>query len=154
METRLKNSSKAQTDRILHWTSLALAILGALDALYLLTMKYTQSEAMCVGNHGCTTVNNSIYSVIYGIPISVFGVGAYLVIAAILMLAPKIKLARESGSMGIFGISMIGVLFSAYLTYLEADVIHAFCPFCLASATIITLIFILAIIQLILHPAF
>lgn len=151
MEDQLKNSSKALTNRILHWTSLALAILGSLDALYLLILKYTQSQQMCVGNHGCITVNNSIYSVIYGIPISVFGIGAYLVIAAILLLAPKIKLASESGPLGIFGISLIGVLFSAYLTYLEADILHAFCPFCLASATIITLIFILAIIQLILQ---
>ena len=108
---------------------------------------------MCVGNHGCTTVNNSIYSVIYGIPISVFGIGAYMVIVAILLLAPKMKLASQSGPLGIFGISLIGVLFSAYLTYLEAYIIHAFCPFCLASATIITLIFILAILQLILHTA-
>jgi uncharacterized membrane protein len=33
-------------------------------------------------------------------------------------------------------ISLVGTLFSVYLTYLEVFVIHALCQWCLASATI------------------
>ena len=43
--------------------------------------------------------------------------------------------------------------FTAYLTWLEIYVIHAICPFCVASAVIISLIFILAIIRLFKQPA-
>jgi protein-disulfide isomerase/rhodanese-related sulfurtransferase len=38
-----------------------------------------------------------------------------------------------------------GVAFSAYLTYLEGFVIHAWCAWCAASAIIVTLLFILAL---------
>jgi uncharacterized membrane protein len=149
MANRLKKTSYTKNDNILRWVSIGLAILGVLDALYLLILKFTQAEAMCVGNHGCITVNNSIYSEIYGIPVSAFGIAAYLAIGLILFLAPKMKLARQAGPLTVFGLGLIGVIFSAYLTYIEAYVIHAFCPFCIASAIIITLIFILAIIRLI-----
>jgi uncharacterized membrane protein len=149
----MSTSSKDKSAPILTWASIVLAFLGAADAIYLLVLKYTQLEALCVGNHGCITVNNSIYSEIYGIPVSVFGIAAYLAIAGILLLEPHLKLAKENGPLAIFGISLAGVAFSAYLTWLEFYVIHAACPFCIASAIIITLIFILAIIRLVKQTA-
>jgi uncharacterized membrane protein len=150
---RIKKSSAIKTDRLLKWSTIILAILGTLDAIYLLVLKYTQAEAMCVGNHGCITVNNSVYSEIYGIPVSVFGIMAYLVIVAIVLVESRIKLARENGPLAVLGISLAGVAFSAYLTYLEFYVIHAVCPFCITSAIVITLIFILAVIRLIKQTA-
>jgi uncharacterized membrane protein len=108
---------------------------------------------MCLGAGGCHNVNFSPYSEIGGIPVSVFGMAAYLVIAGILLLEPRLMIAQENGSLVIFGISLAGVAFSAYLTWLEIYVIHAICPFCVASAVIISLIFILAIIRLIKQPA-
>ena len=59
------------------------------------------------------------------------------------------KIAKEYGPLAIFGISLGGVIFSIYLTYLELYVIHAVCPFCVASAIIIILLFILAILRLV-----
>lgn len=153
MAARMRTSSKDKSEPILKWASIVLAILGAADAIYLLVLKYTQLEALCVGNHGCITVNNSIYSEIYGIPVSVFGIAAYLAITGILLLEPRLELAKENGPLSIFGISLAGVAFSAYLTWLEFYVIHAVCPFCIASAIIITLIFILAIIRLVKQTA-
>jgi uncharacterized membrane protein len=41
--------------------------------------------------------------------------------------------------------SGLGVVFAAYLTYLEAAVIKAWCRWCLVSAGIISLIFLLAV---------
>jgi uncharacterized membrane protein len=108
---------------------------------------------MCLGSGGCHNVNFSPYSEIGGIPVSVFGIIAYLVIAGIILLEPRLKIVQENGSLAIFGISLTGVVFTAYLTWLEIYVIHAICPFCVASAVIISLIFILAIIRLIKQPA-
>ena len=101
---------------------------------------------MCLGAGGCHDVNFSPYSEIGGIPVSVFGILAFLTIAGILLLEPRLEIAKENGPLVIFGISLAGVAFSAYLTWLEIYVIHAICPFCVASAVVITLIFILAII--------
>jgi uncharacterized membrane protein len=134
---------------MLSWSIVILSILGAIDALYLLIYKLTGNNQMCLGNGGCHNVNFSPYSEIYGIPVSALGLAAYLVIAGVIFLESRFALAEENGPLMVFGISLTGVAFTAYLTYLEFYVIHSVCPFCVASAIIITLIFILAIIRLI-----
>jgi uncharacterized membrane protein len=149
MAHRIKNTSTNKSDRVLSWSIVILSILGAIDALYLLIYKLTGNNQMCLGNGGCHNVNFSPYSEIYGIPVSALGLAAYLVIAGIILLESRITLAEENGPLLVFGISLTGVAFTAYLTYLEFYVIHSVCPFCVASAIIITLIFILAIIRLI-----
>jgi len=149
----LKPTRTDKSARALYWASLVLAVLGAADAVYLLVLKYTQLEAMCVGSHGCITVNNSPYSMVYGIPVALLGLLGFLCIGVILGLESRWRLAAEYGPMLVFGGGLIGVLYSAYLTYLEYAVIHAFCPFCVASAIIVTLIFILAVIRLVRQTA-
>ena len=142
-----KPSSK--TTPALFWSTLVLSILGAADAIYLLIYKLTGNPHMCLGNGGCHDVNFSPYSEINGIPVSVFGLCAYLAIVCILVLEGQIKIAKENGPLAIFGITLGGVVYTVYLTYLEIYVIHAICPFCVASAVVITLLFILAIIRLV-----
>lgn len=137
-----------------YWASFVLACLGVFDSVYLLVYKLTGNNAMCVGSGGCHDVNFSSYSEIGGIPVSVLGIIAFLVIAVVLLLEHRLKIALEYGPLAIFGISLGGVAFTAYLTWLEIYIIHAICPFCVASAVIISLIFILAIIRLIKQPAF
>jgi len=39
-----------------------------------------------------------------------------------------------------FELALAGVLFSAYLTYLEAFVLHAMCPWCIGSSVTATVI--------------
>ena len=152
MAARMNPPRSDKTGNTLRWVTLALAFLGAADAIYLLVLKYTQAEVMCIGNHGCITVNNSSYSTIYGIPVSLLGLLAYLAIAGILLLEPRWKPAAKHGPLAVFGLSLAGVGFSAYLTYIEYYVIFAVCPFCIASAILITIVFILAIIRLVRQP--
>ena len=144
----MKPTSKDKSAPFLYWSGLILAALGAADSIYLTVLKYTQNARMCVGSHGCLTVNNSPYGSIHGIPVAVLGLIGYLFIGLALFLEPRWKLLREWGPVVVFGAALVGVLYSAYLTYLEFAVIHAFCPFCIASAIIITIVFILAIIRL------
>jgi uncharacterized membrane protein len=42
----------------------------------------------------------------------------------------------------------VGVLFSAWLTYLELGVIHAICIWCVTSAVIVTLILVVSVADL------
>jgi uncharacterized membrane protein len=141
--------SASKIDRVLSWAIVAASILGAIDAIYLYILKLTEAPWMCGPSHGCLTVNNSPYSVLYGIPVSLYGLAAYIAIMVIVLLEPKMKLAGENGPLAVFGISLGGVAFSAYLTWLEVAVIHALCPFCVTSAVLITIIFILAIVRLV-----
>lgn len=135
--------------RICQLASIVLAILGAVDALYLWVLKYTQREAMCIGSYGCVTVSNSPYSQIGNIPVAALGLFAYMVIATILCLESRSTLVARYGPLGVFGLTLIGVIFSAYLTYLELYVIHAVCPFCVVSAVLMMLIFILSLVRLV-----
>jgi len=149
MAHRLNKPPVIKSNLVLFWGSVVLSILGFLDALYLLIYKLTGNSQMCLGNGGCHDVNFSPYSEIYGIPVSVFGLAAYIAILGILVLESRLKMAEEYGQLAIFGISLVGVAFSAYLTYLEFYIIHAVCPFCVTSAILITILFILAIIRLV-----
>jgi uncharacterized membrane protein len=150
MAHRVKKTKAPKTnDKAFYWASIVLSILGAADAIYLIVLKYTHNAAMCLGNGGCATVNNSPYSQIGPVPVSVIGLLGYLAILSVHFLEPRSRTFEANGPLFTFGMSLTGVAFSAYLTYIELYVIFAICPFCVASAVIITLIFIIAIIRLV-----
>lgn len=103
-----------------------LSILGALISVYLLQSKILGSGILC-GVSSCGVVNNSQYSQLFGIPVSAFGLAFYIGMACVLTFGYK--------RLFLIG-SIAGVLFSAYLTYIEAFVIHAWCQWCIMSAWI------------------
>lgn len=143
------NPAANKTDNALRWASLALATLGTIDSVYLLIYKYTSNDKLCLGSGDCATVNYSPYSEIYGIPVALLGIIGYVIMLAILALEPRWEPARQHGRLALFGLSLVGLLFSAYLTYIEAAILHAYCPFCVASAIIIAILFALATVRLI-----
>ena len=122
------------------------AIIGLIDSVYLTWLKLGSDEIICIG--GCDVVNASKYSEIFGIPIAIFGALSYLVILGIVLLRDRWGLLAEHGSNLLFGITLVGVLYSAYLTYLEVAVIHAICPFCVVSAVVMVVLFAVSIIEL------
>ena len=136
----------------LRWTSLIFAGLGALVAGYLTYIKLAHVEAICRGVGDCEAVNSSIYSQISGIPIAALGLAAYLAILAVLTLEPRLSLVQDYGPLAIFGLALTGTLYSAYLTYVELFVIHAVCPYCVASAVLITGLLILSVVRLVRGP--
>ena len=136
----------------LRWTSLIFAGLGALVAGYLTYIKLAHVEAICRGVGDCEAVNSSIYSQISGIPIAALGLAAYLAILAIRTLDPRLPLLQDYGPLAIFGLALTGTLYSAYLTYVELFVIHAVCPYCVASAVLITGLLILSVVRLVRGP--
>ena len=75
--------------------------------------------------------------------------GGYIMIALLLVLEARGGIWREYGPYLELGITLAGSLYSIYLTYLEVAVIHAICPYCVVSAVVIILLFILSIARLI-----
>jgi uncharacterized membrane protein len=136
----------------LYFTSILLAILGLLDSLYLSWIKLTHQEALCSNIGDCETVNNSVYSEIGGIPIALLGAGAYLAILAVLLLESRNAFWRDNGVFIVFGLSLVGVLYSGYLTYIEIAVLQAICPFCVVSAVVLVLLLILSVVRLLKEP--
>lgn len=123
-----------------------LSLLGIFISGYLALYKLGYLGVIQCGTGGCETVQASRYAYFLGFPVAVWGIGAYAALFAIAMLGvqPRWTNARWV-AVGLFALAGVGVLFSAYLTYLEAAVIHAWCRWCVASAVLITLIFLLTI---------
>ena len=136
------------SSRIFRTISIILAGIGLLDSIYLSWTKITHQEAYCGGSGDCQTVANSPYSEVAGIPIAFIGVAAYLVIIGLLYLEGRNKFWRQNSPLIVFGLTLTGTLYSLYLTYIEIAVIFAICPYCVVSAIVMALLFIIAIVRL------
>ena len=139
-------------DKRLRQITIALTVLGLLVSIYMTIYKVTNNESMCIGSSGCSEVNASRYSEINGIPVALLGVIGYAAILALLFLEQRPGIFQQNGTMMFFGISLLGFLFTLYLIYLEVALIKAYCPFCLTSQAVMTVIFIISIFRLIRQP--
>ena len=124
--------------------------IGLITAIYLTIAKLAKSQEMCLEGFGdCWTVNNSVYSEFLGIPIAIFGAGAFLTILVLLWLENRNQFWMVNSPLLMFGVTLIGVLLSAYLTYIEVAVIQAICPFCVISAIAMVILFIFNVSRLV-----
>jgi uncharacterized membrane protein len=123
-----------------------LALVGLVIAAYLTLFKLGYLGAIQCSVGGCEKVQSSRWAEFLGLPVAAWGVGAYTAILAVALagVQPRFAGARWV-ALALFGMSAVGVVFSAWLTYLEAFVIHAWCQWCVISAILITLIFLLSI---------
>ncbi len=150
---RAKLSTSIQRADRLRWTALVFALLGIADAGYLTWIKLAHSPLFCSGVGDCETVNSSIYSQINGIPVAALGLAAYVVLAALFLLEDRWPWLRDYAPLASFGLALTGSLYSAYLTYIELFVIRAVCPYCVASAVLVTGILVIAIVRLLRSPS-
>lgn len=130
-----------------------LSLVGVLVSVYLSLYKLGYLGVLPCADGGCEVVQASAWAyfpprtmVLWGPPVALWGLGAYLVLLLLAMLGthPRWERARWI-SVAIFVLATGGLVFSAYLTYLEAAVIHAWCMWCVVSAVLITLIFLLSL---------
>jgi uncharacterized membrane protein len=125
------------------WTIPALAILGLGVAGYLSYVELTGVQAVCGPVGKCNAVQDSPYSKLWGIlPVGVLGLAGYVGILAAWLVQYRSgsPILVKYGALALWGMALIGVLFSAYLTFLEPFVIGATCAWCITSAVLITLI--------------
>ena len=138
----------------LYRVSLLLAGLGLLVSIYMTVYKLTENPNMCLGNGGCSVVNSSRYAELYGIPVAVIGIGGYLTILALLWMESRNAFLKHNGTLVVFGLALVGFLFTLYLIYVELALIHALCPFCVTSQVTMTILFIISVIRLARQPSY
>jgi uncharacterized membrane protein len=139
-------------DKRLRQAILVLTVIGLLVSIYMTIYKITNNESMCIGSGGCSIVNASGYSELYGIPVALFGVAGYLSILAVLFLERRAGFFAENSGMILFGLTLIGFLFTVWLVFVEVALIKAYCPFCITSQISMTIIFILTVIRIFKQP--
>ena len=96
----------------------------------------------------CEQVQTSRWSVFLGVPVATWGVGFYILMLGLSIagLQPRFADSRRL-SLAILLLAGWGVLFTAWLNYLEGFVIHAWCEWCLGSAAMVLLLFVLAVMD-------
>ncbi len=126
--------------------SLLLALLGLFDSLYLLWIYTSPSRPMvCLGT-GCDAVRLSAYSHLGSVPMPVFGVAGYMLVALLIVAESLVPAALAlEVRYALAGATGFGFLFSLYLEYLQGFVIHAFCAWCVTSGLVMTALCALAV---------
>lgn len=125
-----------------------MAMTGVAIATYLTLYKTGAIGELTCSVGSCETVNTSKWSVFMGLPVAAWGLGYYVLLLGLTLVGVQ---ERWSGSLPfsrvLFGLTGWGVLFSIWLTYLELFVIHAICIWCVTSAILVTLMFVVSILE-------
>jgi len=127
----------------------ALALAGIFISLYLTLYKLGVIGELSCSIGSCETVNTSKWSRFLGLPVAGWGLLFYLEVFLIAVLGtlPRFEDVPAISLLLVFE-AAIGVLFSAWLTYLELAVIHAICIWCVTSACIVVAILLVSIADL------
>jgi uncharacterized membrane protein len=134
------------TDRRLRLAAIVLALVGLGVASYLTYVHYEDIHPVCGLGGDCVKVQTSEWSKLAGIPVAVLGLIAYATILVSLFVPGEEALIAGALT------ALVGFGFSAYLTYRELFTIDAICPWCVASAVIMTLLAVVTTGRLLLSP--
>lgn len=131
----------------LRGAAFAVALAGLGIAGYLTAVHYSGGSPVCAIAHGCATVQQSAYADLAGVPVALLGVAGYAAILA--CLARDGEGARVAAAF----LSLAGLGFSAWLTYVEVALLEAICIWCVASAVCMAALAALSIARMLGGPA-
>lgn len=126
-----------------NWSILALALTGMVLSGYLTYSAWQgQSVVGCTVGSACDVVLNSRWSRLLGMPTSFWGFLTYALLAAIAWN----KTTPSQWKMA-WTVTIVGLLYSLYLTGVSLIALDSACPYCLTSLGIMTAIFALLLVQ-------
>jgi uncharacterized membrane protein len=133
----LENLSRPRASKLAIAASIV-ALVGLVDSIYLTVHHFTAEPVPCSIIEGCDQVLTSSYAEMAGIPLAAFGAAAYFVAFALAVM----RAFGDERTWKIFGVHVtLMAIFSAWLMYVQAVIIGAFCQFCLISAMTTLILF-------------
>jgi len=129
------------TDRRLRGTVLVLSALGATIAAYLTYTHVADVPVSCVTG-GCRAVQTSSYAELGGVPVAALGLVAYVAVGSTALFRSDVALALGSAA------ALAGFVFAAYLVYVQAAILDAYCQWCLASDAVLLALVPLTLLRL------
>ena len=126
----------------LHLVIIAAACAGFFVARHIHRTKRAAEKLVCPIGFDCDKVVHSAYATLWGIHLEVFGMLYYALVAlgyATFLVAPAARLPFFSPIA--LAATAGGLLFSLYLTGVQAFKLRNWCTWCLASAGICAIIF-------------
>src|SRR5215213_5943840 len=124
------------------------ALAGLFVAAYLALYKLGYIGTLVCAVGSCEVVQTSRWATLLGQPVAVWGVAYYVAVLAVSLagLSPRLVDDRRPSQL-LVAMTATGVLFSLWLTYLELFVINAICMWCVVSAVLATLLFVIAVLD-------
>ena len=126
-----------------------LALAGIFVSGYLLLHKVGLIGTLTCGVGDCGAVQASRFAAFFGIPVPLLGILGYVALLGVALRGVQPgRLHDRTTSAALLILGTGAFAFSMYLTALEAFVIEAWCQWCVISAILATLIFLLALAEL------
>jgi uncharacterized membrane protein len=127
----------------------ALALIGVFVSTYLTLYKLGYIGELKCSVGSCETVNTSHWATFLGLPVAAWGLGFYVSALALAMVSVQERFADSRAfSLAFVVLTGWGVVFSGWLTYLELFVINAICIWCVTSACIVAVMFLVSLADL------
>jgi uncharacterized membrane protein len=124
------------------------ALAGLFVALYLALFKLGYIGTLVCAVGSCEVVQTSKWATFLGYPVAVWGVAYYVAVLAVCLAGLRAGLVDDRRvSQLLVVMTGIGVVFSLWLTYLELFVIDAICMWCVVSAILASILFVLALLD-------
>lgn len=117
-----------------------IALFGILIAAYLTLYKVGAIAELNCAVGSCETVQFSRWANLFGLPVAAWGIVFYVVLLALALASLQARwIDSRAMSLALVAWTSWGVLFSAWLTFLELFVIHAICQWCVVSALLVVI---------------
>ena len=117
-----------------NWPLLALSVIGILLTGYLSWTTLSGATPQgCSAGGGCDVVLSSRWATLLGLPTALWGLFAYIALAAIAF----VRRADKQWSYA-WTVALLGVCYSVYLTVVSLTILEATCPYCLTSLTLMS----------------
>ncbi|MGQ0641839.1 MAG: vitamin K epoxide reductase family protein [Gemmatimonadaceae bacterium] len=124
------------------------ALLGVFVASYLTLYKVGAIGELVCRTGSCETVQLSRWATFLGLPVAAWGIVFYVVLLAVALAGLQERFADSRAmSLALLAWTGWGVLFSAWLTYLELFVINAICQWCVVSAILVAIAFVISVLD-------
>lgn len=118
-----------------------LAFAGLLVAGYLLAVHFQGGHVACPTG-GCEQVQSSAYSLIFGVPLPVFGAASWLVLLILVVLGGDVEKRVEAA------LSVAAAVFAIYLLIVQAFVLHHLCVWCAGNDMVAVMFAGLSVVSL------
>jgi vitamin-K-epoxide reductase (warfarin-sensitive) len=128
---------------MMRWLIVVVALFGVVVASLALREHYNTGVSPCRINDkwDCGIVNHSPYAIFGGVPVALIGICGYSLLGG---------LAWKKAWLALLPTAAVGLVFSLYLTRIEANILQVWCLYCVISQTTIFLITVLALVALLL----
>lgn len=124
------------------------ALCGVLLAAYLTLHHFGIIGTLACGTGSCEKVQTSRWATFLGVHVAIWGLVYYVLLFAVSLAAVHERYTDDRRfSIALLGLTGWGVLFTGWLIWLELFRIHAICRWCMGSAAIVAMLFVIALLD-------